>query len=125
MPKSRDFDRAVEDAESELEGLVHRVAQELGPSAAEIFQTHLQILGDPGLLSRVHSLIEQQNLTALSALHQVMNSYAAQFARIEQDYFRERLNDLRDVILRVGSHLTRKKEPQATAPSNRTTAMSR
>ena len=107
------FDRAVEDAESELEGLVQRVAQELGPSAAEIFQTHLQILGDPGLLSRVHSLIEQQYLTALSALHQVMNSYAAQFARIEQDYFRERLNDLRDVILRVGSHLTRKKEPVA------------
>ncbi len=105
------FDRAVEEAESELEGLVHRVAQEFGPSAAEIFQTHLQILGDPGLLSRVHSLIEQQYLTALSALHQVMNSYAAQFARIEQDYFRERLNDLRDVILRVGSHLTRKKEP--------------
>lgn len=105
------FDRAVEEAEAELEGLVHRVAQELGPSAAEIFQTHLQILGDPGLLSRVHSLIEQQSLTALSALHLVMNRYAAQFARIEQDYFRERLNDLRDVILRVGSHLTRKKEP--------------
>jgi phosphoenolpyruvate-protein phosphotransferase (PTS system enzyme I) len=105
------FDWAVEEAESELEGLVHRVAQELGPSAAEIFQTHLQILGDPGLLSRVHSLIEQQSLTALSALRQVMNRYAAQFARIEQDYFRERLNDLRDVISRVGSHLTRKKEP--------------
>ncbi len=105
------FDRAVEEAESELEGLVHRVAQELGPSAAEIFQTHLQILGDPGLLSRVHSLIEEQSLTALSALHLVMNSYVAQFARIEQDYFRERLNDLRDVILRIGSHLTRKKEP--------------
>jgi len=107
------FDRAVEEAESELEGLVHRVAQELGPSAAEIFQTHLQILGDPGLLSKVHSLIERQSLTALSALHQVMNRYVAQFARIEQDYFRERLNDLRDVILRIGSHLTRKKEPVA------------
>ena len=40
-----------------------------------------------------------------------MQSYAAQFARIEQDYFRERMTDVRDVILRVGSHLTRKKEP--------------
>ncbi len=107
------FDRAVEEAESELEGLVQRVAQELGPSAAEIFQTHLQILGDPGLLSRVHSHIEQQHLTALSALHLVMNSYAAQFARIEQDYFRERLTDLRDVISRIGSHLTRQKEPSS------------
>ena len=63
------FDRAVEEAAAELESLVQRVAQELGPSAAEIFQTHLQILNDPVLLSKVHSHIEQQSLTALSALH--------------------------------------------------------
>jgi phosphotransferase system enzyme I (PtsI) len=106
------FDRAVEDAASELEGLVQRVAQELGPSAAEIFQTHLQILNDPELLSKVHSLIREQNLTALSSLQVVMQAYAAQFARIEQDFFRERLNDLRDVILRIGSNLTRKKEKE-------------
>ena len=58
----------------------------------------------------MHALIEQQNLTALSALHMVMHGYATRFARIEQDYFRERLSDVRDVILRVGSHLTRKKD---------------
>jgi phosphotransferase system enzyme I (PtsI) len=105
------FDRAVEEAAAELESLVQRVAQELGRSEAEIFRSHLQILNDPVLLSRVHAHIEQQHLTALSALQLVMQSYAAQFARIEQDYFRERLIDLRDVISRVGSHLTRKKEP--------------
>ena len=38
-----------------------------------------------------------------------MNGYAAQFARIQQDLFRERMTDIRDVILRIGSHLTRKK----------------
>ena len=103
------FDRAVDDAATELEGLVERVAQELGPSAAEIFQSHLQILNDPELLSRVHAQIEQHGMTALSALHVVMQGYATQFARIEQDFFRERLNDVRDVMSRVGSHLTRKK----------------
>jgi phosphotransferase system enzyme I (PtsI) len=104
------FDRAVEETATELESLVQRVAQELGPSAAEIFQTHLQILNDPELLSRVHTQIEQNHLTALSALQVVMQSYAAQFARIEQDFFRERLNDVRDVMSRVGSHLTLKKQ---------------
>src|SRR3954463_12929036 len=99
------FDRAVEETATELESLVQRVAQEMGPSAAEIFQTHIQILNDPELLSRVHTQIEQNHLTALSALQVVMQSYAAQFARIEQDYFRERLNDVRDVMSRVGSHL--------------------
>ena len=104
------FDRAVEEAATELESLVRRVGQELGPPAAEIFQSHLQIVNDPGLTSNVHALIEEQNLTALSALHVVMHGYATRFARIEQDYFRERLSDVRDVILRVGSHLTRKKD---------------
>ncbi|MGC8642279.1 MAG: phosphoenolpyruvate--protein phosphotransferase [Isosphaeraceae bacterium] len=105
------FDHAVDEAAVELESLVCRVNQEMGSSQAEIFQTHLQILNDPELLSRVHRRIEEQNLTALSALQLVMQTYAAQFARIEQDYFRERLNDVRDVISRVGSHLSRKKEP--------------
>src|SRR3954466_9401357 len=105
------FDRAVEETAAELESLVQRVAQELGPSAAEIFQSHLQIVNDPELTAKVHTQIEQQNLTALSALHVVINEYATRFARIEQDYFRERLNDVRDVISRVGAHLTRKKEP--------------
>src|SRR5262245_3500193 len=59
------FDRAVEEAAEELQSLVERVAQELGPPAAEIFRTHQQILNDPVLLSKVHSKIEQQSLTAL------------------------------------------------------------
>jgi phosphotransferase system enzyme I (PtsI) len=105
------FDRAVEEAAAELESLVNRVAQELSPSDAAIFQTHLQILSDPELLSRVHSIIEEKNLTAISALQHVMQSYAARFARIEQEFFRERLNDVRDVISRVATHLSRKQEP--------------
>ena len=93
---------------AELEAIVQKVAQELGDSAAEIFKGHLQIVNDPALLTKVHDLIENQQMTALSALQVVMQSYAAQFARIEQDFFRERMADVRDVILRIGSHLTRK-----------------
>ncbi len=102
------FDRAVVESAADLEAQVQKVAQELGESEAEIFKGHLQIVNDPALLSRVHDLIENKHLTALSALQAVMHSYAAQFARIEQDYFRERMADVRDVILRIGSHLTRK-----------------
>lgn len=102
------FDRAVMDASADLEALIQKVAQELGDSAADIFKGHLQIVNDPALVSKVHDLIESKRLTALSALQAVMHTYAAQFARIEQDYFRERMSDVRDVILRIGSHLTRK-----------------
>jgi phosphoenolpyruvate-protein phosphotransferase (PTS system enzyme I) len=103
------FDRAVTEAAAELTTFVERVAGELGASASDIFKSHLQIVNDPELMAKVHALIENQHLTALSALQVVMQTYATQFARIQQDFFRERMNDIRDVIGRIESHLTRKK----------------
>jgi phosphotransferase system enzyme I (PtsI) len=105
------FDRAVEETAAELEVFVERIALELGTPAADIFKSHLQIVNDPEMLAKVHAAIEKRLLTAFSALQVVMNAYAAQFARIDQEYFRERLTDLRDVITRIGTHLTRKVEP--------------
>lgn len=102
------FDRAVMDAVSDLEALIQKVAHELGDSAADIFKAHLQIVNDPLVVSKVHELISSRQMTALAALQTVMQTFAAQFARIEQDFYRERMSDVRDVILRIGSHLTRK-----------------
>jgi phosphotransferase system enzyme I (PtsI) len=102
------FDRAVAASAAELETVVQKVAEVLGSSEADIFKSHLQIVNDPALLSKVHALIEHQQFTALSALQVVMNSYATQLARSQQELFRERMTDIRDVILRIESHLTRK-----------------
>jgi len=100
------FDRAVETSAAELEAVVTKVAQQLGTAEADIFKSHLQIVNDHALLAKVRALIETQHLTALSSLQGVLQGYAAQFAGIERDYFRERLADVRDVISRIGSHLT-------------------
>ncbi len=102
------FDRALAAAAAELEVVVQKVAQEVGADIAEIFKSQLQMTNDPSLRSKVRSLIENQRLTALSALQFVMNSYAAQFAQSQSDFFRERMTDVRDVILRIESHLSRK-----------------
>jgi phosphoenolpyruvate-protein phosphotransferase (PTS system enzyme I) len=103
------FDRAVAASAADLEVIVQKVAEVLGAAEADIFKTHLQIVNDPALVSRVHALIENQQLTALSALQVVMNGYATQLARSQQELFRDRMTDIRDVILRIESHLTRKK----------------
>jgi phosphotransferase system enzyme I (PtsI) len=102
------FERALAEATSYYEGLIHNVSEVVGNSAAEIFKSHLQIVNDPSLRSKVTSLIENQRLTALSALQAVMNSYAAQFAQIKQEQFRERMTDIRDVILTIEAHLSRR-----------------
>jgi phosphotransferase system enzyme I (PtsI) len=103
------FDRAVAASAADLEVIVQKVAEVLGAAEADIFKTHLQVVNDPALVSRVHALIENQQLTALSALQVVMNGYATQLARSQQELFRDRMTDIRDVILRIESHLTRKK----------------
>jgi phosphotransferase system enzyme I (PtsI) len=100
------FDRALAEAAHELEGLVQKVAEQLGPSEAAIFKSHLTIIKDRTLLAKVRALVESQRLTALSALQCVLQDYAATFARKEHEYFRERMADIRDVISRIGSHLS-------------------
>jgi phosphoenolpyruvate-protein phosphotransferase (PTS system enzyme I) len=100
------FERALAEASTWYEGYISAVGQQVGDTDAEIFKSHLQIVNDPSLRSKVRTLIESQHLTALSALQAVMNSYAAQFAQMKQENFRERINDIRDVILQIEQHLS-------------------
>jgi phosphotransferase system enzyme I (PtsI) len=100
------FTLAVAKSAEELEQIVVKVAEQLGAAEADIFKSHLQIVNDQTLIFKVHELIETRHLTALSALQEVLQGYAATFARIEHDYYRERIADIRDVISRIGSHLT-------------------
>ena len=124
-PEIEKFDHAVAASAVELEAIVQKVAEQLGPAEAEIFKSHLQIVNDEAMLAKVRALIETQRLTALSAVQDVLQGYAASFARIEQDYFRERVADLRDVVSRIGSHLTDHPPGQVPRSSRASTAANR
>ena len=65
---------------------------------------------------KVRRQIEEKHYTALSALQVVLQDYAANFARIEHDYFRERMADVRDVISRIATHLA--VQPSAMTSGN-------
>ena len=110
------FHQAVARSAQELETIVTKVHDELGAAEAGIFRTHLGIVRDPQLTRRVVERIENRKLTALSALHQVLQDYAATFAQIEQEYFKERVADIRDVISRIAAHLTHRAAPPAPEP---------
>ncbi len=100
------FDRALHAASTELDSYVAKVSEQLGAAEADIFRSHLQIVKDPTLVDKVHALIADQQISALSALQHVLQEYAAAFASSEHDYFRERMADIRDVFQRIGAHLT-------------------
>ena len=100
------FDAAVDRAAYELDAIALKVDDQLGPAEAAIFRSHLEMVKDRSLHEKVRDLIQKRQLTAQSSLAMVLQEYAATFARIEHDYYRERLADIRDVITRIGSHLT-------------------
>ncbi len=100
------FDQAVSKAIEEIAQLVEKVAEQVGRNEADIFGSHLTLARDPSLLSSVRHKIRQESRTAPSALTEVVKEFAAVFARLEQEHFRERLADLRDVVARILIHLS-------------------
>ncbi|WP_235963589.1 phosphoenolpyruvate--protein phosphotransferase [Tautonia rosea] len=99
------FDNALKRASEELEGMVAKVAQQLGSDEADIFRSHYQMVRDPSLVAKVHEGICGAQLTASSALQSVLKEYASIFARSGQELFQERMTDLRDVFARITAHL--------------------
>ena len=76
-----------------------------------IFATHEGILRDPKFTNKVRSWIVNDRLTAQAALARLLDEYTVLFARTNDEYLMERLNDLRDVIVRVAAHLSAQATP--------------
>jgi phosphoenolpyruvate-protein phosphotransferase len=99
------FDGACAAAARELDAIVERVTRQVGPEEAAIFQAHRLLLRDPALLGKVKSAILNRQVDAHTALQDVLEEYAGLFARIQDDYLKERMADLRDVVGRIQAQL--------------------
>jgi phosphoenolpyruvate-protein phosphotransferase len=99
------FDRACAGAAEELDAIVHRVSQQLGEDEASIFRAHRLLLRDPAFVGKVKSIILKHQVDASTALHETLEEYTKLFARIEDEYLRERMSDLRDVAGRITAQL--------------------
>jgi len=105
-PELERFDLALARAGLELESMIQKVESQIGRDEADIFRSHLSMVRDPSLRQKVYSLVQSQRVTAMTALQQVMMQYISRFEHFEQqDYFRERMADLRDVFGRIAADL--------------------
>jgi phosphotransferase system enzyme I (PtsI) len=68
-----------------------------------IFDAHLTILDDPLILNELNLLIDQKKKSALQAVREVISHFEQMFEKMEDEYMRERAQDLRD----IGNRLTR------------------
>ena len=56
------------------------------------------------LSDKVRRLITEKHLSAVGALRSVMEEYELLFASVKDEYLKERLDDLRDVLHRLARH---------------------
>ena len=110
------FGQAVKQAREEIEALIHKLMQELGPEEAEILSSQLLILEDELTWDKTLKMIREQHLNAEAAFARAIAEIILQFDDIKDDYFRERINDLRDVEERVLLALLKKEVTPVTGP---------
>jgi phosphoenolpyruvate-protein phosphotransferase len=100
------FEEAREKASDELKAMAHKVASQIGDDAARIFAVHETILRDPVFSRKIRHWIVEERLKAQAALVRFLDEYSALVAKTGDDYFKERISDIREVVTRVSAHLT-------------------
>ena len=100
------FNEALENTRIEIAAMHAKIKKEIGGKHSNIFEAHLLILSDPALSSDVVKHIKSEKLSAESVFSRAVNRLVESFANIEDEYIRERTNDIRDIGRRVFKNLT-------------------
>ena len=95
------FDQACETVAAALDTTIERVRSEVGEESAGIFRAHRMLVRDPALIGKVKGFILNDRLDAIAALQKAQEEYDVLFARIRDDYLRERMADVRDVVEQI------------------------
>ncbi len=88
-------------AAKQLEAIKEKTAAAVGADYAQIFDAHLLFLSDPAFLGRIGQQIEQDSSTAEWAVQKVSDDLLATFAKLGDEYIRERGADVEDVRNRL------------------------
>lgn len=95
------FEEAIEKSRHQISEIMEKTKLNLDEDHAAIFEAHILILTDPELTSGTIDKIRQEAINADFAFSEVAKGFIAMFEAMEDDYFRERAADMKDVSKRV------------------------
>ena len=98
--------RAMAKTRRDLEGLIAVLKERTGRADVRVFECHLMILEDTVLARETEGYVTRDRLNAEAAVRKTMNGARAQFERMNDPYFRERVRDIDDVERRLLKQLT-------------------
>ena len=109
------YETACDKTAKDLHALRIKVEKQVGNVEGAIFGVHESILRDSAFRNKIRTWIVEERLTAQAALHRLLNEYTSLFARTRDQYLKERLTDVRDVVVRLSAHLSDVLNPEHPA----------
>ena len=95
------FEEALIKTRREIIELQKRISSDMGKDEAQIFDAHLLVLEDRMLIEEVISRLKKDRLNVAFIFQEVLKKYVSVFARIEDEYLKERISDINDVGKRI------------------------
>ncbi len=95
------YHEAIANIKKQLASDISATKRRLGEENAQIFDTHQLILDDPMLEEDTINAIRNDLRSAAFAFYCVLEKFQSQLAVTDQEYFRDRAVDLRDIRRRV------------------------
>ncbi|MBL8093832.1 MAG: phosphoenolpyruvate--protein phosphotransferase [Anaerolineales bacterium] len=92
---------AIAKARTQLQALESRARENIGEEEAEIFAAHQLFLSDDDLLVDLRTVLRTQRLNAEAAVEDAFEQHARALEALEEEYFRARAADVRDVSRRL------------------------
>ena len=99
------FDDALAKTVKDIQGVKERAAKRLSDEELAVFDAHLMMAEDPEFASQIKAMIENDKVNAEYAADTVANQMVAMFEAMDNDYFRERAADIKDVTFRLKCNL--------------------
>ena len=121
------YETSRDKAGAELRALERKVATQVGPEEAAIFAVHRAILRDSAFTNKIRNWVCEDRISAAAALNRLLGEYTLILTKNKDAYLQERLNDIRDVVRRLSTHLSDVFKPCLlyTSPSPRDRQKSR
>ncbi|MCL1972765.1 MAG: phosphoenolpyruvate--protein phosphotransferase [Endomicrobia bacterium] len=95
---------AIDKTRSELKSTYDKINDVLGENYAKIADVHIMILDDPAMKNDVVKMVEE-GVNAEYAVFKVLDKIIRSFDAIEDEYFRERRQDIQDVAKKIIGNL--------------------
>ena len=95
------FDNAILETRKQIQTIRSDIAGNLGENEAKIFDAHLLVLEDVALIGETREEVERTGCNVEYCFHQICQKYIDFFNNIDDEYLKERVNDIRDVARRL------------------------